>query len=189
MKCSSCGYDNTDDAVNCVKCNDLLSVASEEADSDSPPAPTTPSAPSIQSASIPSVVQPRQPAAPVQPTSYTPPPYPSAPPRTTPPYPYPQPPYVYPPFVPKANQPFTITDAYIVIGFVLAIVGIFAYAFLLLPISIGFSVVGFVKRTNTRTHGLSLAGIVVGVVACLIKVGLVLNELGLIPDWLSAGIF
>jgi len=76
-----------------------------------------------------------------------------------------------------------------VIGFVLAIVGVFVYAFLLLPISIGFSVVGFVKRTNSRTHGLSLAGIVVGVVACLIKVGLVLNELGLIPDWLSAGIF
>jgi len=115
--------------------------------------------------------------------------YPAAQSRLTPPYPYQQPPYVYPPFVQKEKQPFTITDAYIVIGFVLAIVGVFSYAFLLLPISIGFSVVGFVKRTNSRTHGLSLAGIVVGVVACLIKVGLVLNELGLIPDWLSAGIF
>ena len=74
-------------------------------------------------------------------------------------------------------------------GFVLAIVGIFAYSFLLLPVSIGFSVVGFIKRTNARTLGLSIAGIVVGVVACLIKVGMVLNDLGVIPDWLSAGIF
>jgi len=89
----------------------------------------------------------------------------------------------------KEKQPFTITDAYIIIGFVLAIVGVFAYAFILLPASIGFSVVGFVKRTNARTLGLSIAGIVVGVVACLIKIGMVLNELGVIPDWLSAGIF
>jgi len=89
----------------------------------------------------------------------------------------------------KEKQPFTITDAYIIIGFVLAVVGVFSYAFILLPASIGFSVVGFVKRTNARTLGLSIAGIVVGVVACLIKIGMVLNELGVIPDWLSAGIF
>jgi len=89
----------------------------------------------------------------------------------------------------RPKQPFTITDAYIIIGFVLAIVGIFSYAFILLPTSIAFSVVGFVKRTNARTLGLSIAGIVVGVVACLIKIGMVLNELGFIPDWLSAGIF
>jgi len=105
-----------------------------------------------------------------------------------PPYNYQQPYYSYP-YGMKEKQPFTITDAYIIIGFVLAIVGIFAYAFILLPASIGFSVVGFVKRTNSRTLGLSIAGIVVGVVACLIKVGMVLNELGVIPDWLSAGIF
>jgi len=120
---------------------------------------------------------------------YAPPAYPAAVSRTAPPYPYQQPSYMYSNYMQKEKQMFTITDAYIIIGFVLAIVGVFVYAFLLLPISIGFSVVGFVKRTNSRTHGLSLAGIVVGVVACLIKVGLVLNELGLIPKWLSAGIF
>jgi len=152
------------------------------------PAPAAPSgqtAVPAPPASLP--VVPSAPYAP--PPQSSPPAYPAAASRTAPPYPYQQSSYVYPPYAQKEKQPFTITDAYIVIGFVLAVVGVFSYAFLLLPISIGFSVVGFVKRTNSRTHGLSLAGIVVGVVACLIKVGLVLNELGLIPDWLSAGIF
>jgi len=114
--------------------------------------------------------------------------YASSPVRSSQYYNYSQP-YYYQTHPVKEKQPFTITDAYIIIGFVLAIVGVFAYAFILLPASIGFSVVGFVKRTNARTLGLSIAGIVVGVVACLIKVGMVLNELGVIPDWLSAGIF
>ena len=97
----------------------------------------------------------------------------------------------YPPYnaTRREKQTFTITDAYIIIGFVLAIVGVFVYSFVLLPASIGFSVVGFVKRTNTRTLGLSIAGIVVGVVAILIRVAGMLTDLGLIPEWLSAGIF
>jgi len=97
----------------------------------------------------------------------------------------------YPPYnsARREKQVFTITDAYIIIGFVLAIVGIFEYSFVLLPASIAFSVVGFVKRVNTRTLGLSIAGIVVGVVAILIRVAGMLTDLGLIPEWLSAGIF
>ena len=183
MKCSSCGYDNIDGAVNCATCNNLLNAAAVTADAPSSPVTSEPPA------AAPPAAPPKQSGTPSQAAPYAAPPYPSASSRTAPPYPYQPPSYVYPAFVPKEKQLFTITDAYIVIGFVLAIVGVFVYAFLLLPISIGFSVVGFVKRTNSRTHGLSLAGIVVGVVACLIKVGLVLNELGLIPDWLSAGIF
>jgi len=97
----------------------------------------------------------------------------------------------YPPYntVRREKQAFSIVDAYIIIGFVLAIVGVFTYAFILLPTSILFSVVGFVKRTNARTLGLSIAGIVVGVVALLIMVGTWLDGLGIIPDWLRAGIF
>jgi len=117
-----------------------------------------------------------------------PPAYNSAPSRSATQQEYPQTGY-YPPYTPRAKQPFTITDCYIIIGFVLAIIGVFSYAFILLPASIGFSIVGFVKRTNVRTLGLSIAGIVVGVVASLIKLGTILHELGLIPDWLSAGIF
>jgi len=117
-----------------------------------------------------------------------PPAYNATPPRPAAQQGYPQTGY-YPQYPPRAKQPFTITDCYIIIGFVLAIVGVFSYAFILLPASIGFSIVGFVKRTNVRTLGLSIAGIVVGVVASLIKLGTILHELGLIPDWLSAGIF
>jgi len=95
--------------------------------------------------------------------------------------------YSYSPARPK--QSFSITDAYIIIGFTLSVIGIFTYAFILLPAGIGFSVIGFVKRTNARTLGLSVAGIVIGVVACFIRVGMLLNELGIIPDWLSSGIF
>lgn len=89
----------------------------------------------------------------------------------------------------REKQAFSIVDAYIITGFVLAIIGVFTYAFILLPASIGFSIVGFVKRTNTRTLGLSIAGIVVGIVAILIMVGTWLDRLGVIPDWLRAGIF
>ena len=120
----------------------------------------------------------------------------SAPPASAPPQQYTdasasyqQPYYYYQPLPMREKQPFSITDVYIIIGFVLAIVGVFAYSFLLLPVSICFSIIGFVKRNNARTLGLSIAGIVVGIVACLIKIGMVLNELGFIPDWLSAGIF
>ena len=97
----------------------------------------------------------------------------------------------YPPYntVKREKQAFSIVDAYIITGFVLAIIGVFTYAFILLPASIGFSIVGFVKRTNTRTLGLSIAGIVVGIVAILIMVGTWLDRLGVIPDWLRAGIF
>ena len=186
MICTTCGFENADDAVSCTKCNNSFGTSSEAAVSPAPAVPPPPP-PQAASAAPPAPPVSSKPAvAPVQPAPHA---YSAPPPRTTPPYPYQQPSYIYPAYVQKDRQLFTITDAYIVIGFVLAIVGIFVYAFLLLPISIGFSVVGFVKRTNSRTHGLSLAGIVVGVVACLIKVGLVLNELGLIPDWLSAGIF
>jgi len=163
MKCSKCGYDNDAGVNYCAKCNNALGAV--------PIPPVTPA----------SSVQP-----PVSPANS---PAPARPGPSGPSGPYPQPYFYPPPFVSREKQPFTITDAYIIIGFVLAVVGIFVYAFLLLPISIGFSVVGFVKRTNSRTHGLSIAGIVVGVVACLMKVGMVLHELGLIPDWLSAGIF
>jgi len=200
MKCSACDFDNVIGSVYCTKCNNTLNTTAPSMPPVAPdiktvsPQPSAaqpaPAAPPVQPvAPAPSISTPATSSAPYAPPQSSPPAYPAAVSRPAQPYPYQQPSYVYPPYAQKEKQPFTITDAYIVIGFVLAVVGVFSYAFLLLPISIGFSVVGFVKRTNSRTHGLSLAGIVVGVVACLIKVGLVLNELGLIPDWLSAGIF
>ena len=209
MKCTSCGQENIEGAENCTNCEQSFKSAPVAAPPPAPPSvpsayavPTAPgSAPlsASQQQSAP-VATPYNTAPPSQPAAT---PYTQAPSYNAPParpvqqsyqqayqQPYQQvyPPYYYPP-VQRQKRPFTITDAYIIIGFVLAIVGIFYYAYILLPASIGFSVVGFVKRNNARTLGLSLAGIVVGVVACLIKVGMVLSELGVIPDWLSAGIF
>jgi len=162
--------------------------------SEQSPSPAN-SAPSVTTGTTPSAPS----APPIAPGSLTPGPSPSfhgqspsapaAPAPTRPggaPYVY-QPQYY--PYQPREKQPFTITDVYIIIGFVLSILGVFTYAVVLLPAGIAFSIVGFVKRTNVRTLGLSVAGIVVGVVACLIRIGMILHELGLIPDWLRSGIF
>jgi len=202
MNCSICGHENDSDANYCANCNNNVkssSVSSVASSFQSAPASSNVNVQSVSaSQSQPTPVAPTvhssQPVTPAynSTSSYTSgssynssPSYNST--RPTP-YPYQQP-YYYQPVISRPKQPFTITDAYIIIGFVLAIVGIFAYAFILLPTSIGFSIVGFVKRTNARTLGLSIAGIVVGVVACLIKIGGVLYDLGFIPDWLSKGIF
>jgi hypothetical protein len=214
MKCSSCGYENIEEANYCSNCKQPLDSSSADsekvsqsfsssateptASTASPvaaPAPAPSAAPAPNTAPVPSALptQGTTPTPNISSTQYASAPYSQAPSYNTAPvrpapYAYQQP-YYYPSAAQRSKRPFTITDAYIIIGFVLAVVGIFAYAFILLPASIGFSVVGFVKRTNARTLGLSIAGIVVGVVACLIKIGMVLNELGVIPDWLSAGIF
>jgi len=166
MKCSNCGYVNPSDANFCTNCNNTLGVTSSvssasggSSDGSSAPSQAQSAAPAYNTAST-------------RPSPYT----------------YQQP-YYYSSSPVKPKQPFVITDAYIIIGFTLSVIGIFTYAFILLPAGIGFSVVGFVKRTNARTLGLSVAGIVIGVVACFIRVGMLLNELGIIPDWLSSGIF
>ena len=202
MKCSSCGYENIEEANFCSNCNQPIaatpdnpeSVPENSVPSAAEPTASSPVTPAPAPSAAPSPSTPgTAPQVNTSPAQYTSAPYPqassySAAPVRPAPYAYQQP-YYYQPVTQRPKRPFTITDAYIIIGFVLAVVGIFAYAFILLPASIGFSVVGFVKRTNARTLGLSIAGIVVGVVACLIKIGMVLNELGVIPDWLSAGIF
>ena len=177
MKCANCGYDNATGASYCTHCNHSFSGVSSAAPSTASSSPSAAPPPAASAAPYSNTSSTAQTQAPAYQTA-----------RNPSSYNYQQP-YYYPPYANREKQPFTITDAYIIIGFVLAIVGVFAYAFILLPASIGFSVVGFVKRTNARTLGLSIAGIVVGVVACLIKIGMVLNELGVIPDWLSAGIF
>jgi len=170
-------------------------VATAQPGTTAPVAPTapinpiTPAPQSYPTSQTTPTVSASYPAAPAYPYSTAPA---NAPPRTAPvapaaPY-YPQQPYYYKPATPQSTKPFTITDAYIIIGFVLAVIGIFAYSFLLLPASIAFSVIGFIRRTNARTLGLSIAGIVVGVVAVIIRIGMILHDLGFIPDWLSAGI-
>jgi len=198
MKCTNCGSENTVGTKNCVSCNRELEVASAATPIAPPsqeaattkPIGSTPNYPQAASQQTPPSAAPHHPTPPnpsVAPQAPTQPPYH----RMAQNYPYQQPynqPYIYSP-AQKGKQAFSIIDAYIIIGFVLAVIGVFTFSFILLPASIGFSVVGFLKRTNSRTHGLSIAGIVVGVVAILIRVGSVLHDFALIPAWLSAGIF
>jgi len=112
---------------------------------------------------------------------------PQARPYTPPSYPSPYPPYQS--VIQKPKQPFTLSDACIIIGFVLAVIGVFTYSIILLPASIVFSVVGYIKRNNSRTLGLSISAIVVSIVACLIRLATFLDGLGFIPSWLRDGIF
>jgi len=201
MKCSQCGHENNIGDNYCSSCKNDLN-ATQSADTSAPasddsalqspspepsPEPSEAKSPSTPNQSSPSA-PPSHPSAPYQQQSQAAPYTYAATPSRPAQQGYSQPVY-YQTYAPRVKQPFTITDCYIIIGFVLAIIGVFAYAFILLPASIGFSIVGFVKRTNVRTLGLSIAGIVVGVVSSLIKLGTILNELGVIPDWLSTGIF
>jgi len=191
MVCSKCGYANTSETSLCAKCNYPLGEFSSNAAVPSNPA--APSPPGVSSNQAAASTPATHTSAPV---THPPHAYAGAPGRPAgqyAPYGY-QPPYQYPyqyyqPVLHKPKQSFTITDAYIIIGFVLAIIGVFTYSFLLLPASIVFSMVGFLKRTNTRALGLSIASIVVGVVAIIIRIGMLLHAIGFIPDWLSSGIF
>jgi len=197
MKCSNCGLENAPDANYCAGCKNSLGVPPVAKSTPSaqalPASPASPASPAYNTA--PGQAQPDAPpynSSPSQAQTATPaytstPAYNSTPARPAP-YTYQQP-YYYPLSPIKPKQPFSITDAYIIIGFVLSIIGVFTYAFILLPAGIGFSVIGFVRRTNARTLGLSVAGIVVDVVACFIRVGMLLYELGFIPYLLSSGIF
>jgi len=202
MKCPGCGQENVDEANFCSACNHSFKADSNTNTPEAVPhavapvasvTPVTPvsavqQTPPQQPVSAQSTTYPQQTQVQPQQYSQSQPVYAQQPnrPPVAPGYP---PPVYYPQYTQSSKQPFTITDCYIIIGFVLAIIGIFSYAYILLPASIGFSIVGFIKRTNVRTLGLSIAGIVVGVVASLIKLGNVLNTLGIIPNWLSAGIF
>jgi len=183
MKCSNCEHDNAVDAKYCAKCSNSLSIVTEGVNSSSQSSPSTAGAAPGTSPTPNTAPNHTQSTTP---TYTSPPVYNTASARPTP-YTYQQP--YYSPAPVRQKQPFSITDAYIIIGFILSIIGIFTYAFILLPAGIGFSIIGFVRRTNARTLGLSVAGIVIGVVACFIRVGMLLNELGFIPDWLSSGIF
>ncbi|MCL2662302.1 MAG: hypothetical protein FWE83_03125 [Oscillospiraceae bacterium] len=199
MKCSNCGHENASDASYCTNCKNNLSTTAGQTQAAAPAysasSSQAPSATTSANSSTPSQTPSAAPAyssTPSQTPSATPaynstPSYNPAPTRPVP-YTYQQPYYYQHPSA-RPKQVFTITDAYIIIGFVLSVIGVFTYAFILLPAGIGFSIIGFVRRTNARTLGLSVAGIVVGVVACFIRVGMLLNELGIIPDWLSSGIF
>lgn len=89
------------------------------------------------------------------------------------------------PAVPKEKL-WSAFDTVSIIGFVAAFFGIFIYAVILLPIGLVASVIGLKSRL---LKGLSIAGIIVSVLAVVIKILVVLYKYDLIPQWITQGIF
>lgn len=88
------------------------------------------------------------------------------------------------PQVPK--KIFTWNDVSTIIGFVASIIGIFWSAIVLLPLGGVASYLGF--RGN-KTKGLAIAGLVISVIAIIIKICVVLYSIGVIPEWVTNGVF
>ena len=98
------------------------------------------------------------------------------------PYPMPGP---MPPAAKPLKKLFTWSDVSTLIGFISSIVGIVWCAILMLPLGATCSILGF---KGNKSKGLAVAGIVISVIAGLIKVGIILYEAGLLPQWFISGI-
>ena len=101
----------------------------------------------------------------------------------------PAPTVVFPPASPYAPAPpksFSWSDICTIIGFIAAIIGLFWCSVVLLPLGVICCLIGFV---GNHTRGLAVAGLAISLIASLIKVCIVLYQSGLIPDWVTEGIF
>ena len=96
-----------------------------------------------------------------------------------PPY-QPSTPYVAPP-----KKSFKWSDVCIRIGFISSLVGLFWSSIFLLPIGIICSVIGFI---GNKTNGLAIAGMVISIIAFIVKIAVLLNEAGVIPAWGTRGV-
>lgn len=95
--------------------------------------------------------------------------------------------YVQPPFYPTIQKrKFRWPDILSLIGFISALLGIFSYSVILIPAALLCSLLGFL---GDRYKGLAIAGLVISVIVALLKVGMILYQNNLIPDWVSQGIF
>lgn len=87
---------------------------------------------------------------------------------------------------PPTPRPYSWADVLTILGFTAAITGYFWAGVLLLPLGLLASITGF--RGN-RCRGLAVAGVVIGAIGVVIKIMLMLDEAGLLPYWMTDGIF
>ena len=108
-------------------------------------------------------------------------------PRPTPPVP-PVPPGPQPGFQPPRaeRKPFNFYDVMTILGFVSAIVGLWGVGFVLEPVGVIASIFGFFK--GTRYKGLAAAGMVIAVIAFIIRLFIALYDNNLIGRWAVDGI-
>ena len=86
----------------------------------------------------------------------------------------------------KKEKTWSIFDTISIAGFVLSILGIFVYAIILLPVALIASVIGLKSKI---LKGLSISGIIISVIAVVVKILVVLYTYDLIPYWIMQGIF
>lgn len=96
-------------------------------------------------------------------------------------------PLVYtPPYISAERKSVDWTDVFAVISFIAAIIGLFWGTFILLPIALIISLIGFWKST---LKGLCAAGIIISIIGLIVKICVELHRAGLLPEWLTRGIF
>lgn len=96
-----------------------------------------------------------------------------------------QPVPVMPPPMP-ARKPFNFFDVMTILGFVSSIVGMWVVGFILEPIGVIASLLGFFK--GTRYKGLAAAGIVIAIIAFIIRLIMVLYDNNVIGRWAVDGL-
>ncbi len=94
-----------------------------------------------------------------------------------------QPPTVY---VAPPKKKFRWFDICTIIGFIASLVGLFWSSIILLPLGIICSMIGFI---GNKTNALAIAGMVISIIAFIIKIAIVLNETGIVPEWVTRGLF
>ena len=107
------------------------------------------------------------------------------PPQAPPPQMTPPPPGVMPPPLPM-KKPFNFFDVMTILGFVSSIVGMWVVGFILEPLGVIASLLGFFK--GTRYKGLAAAGIVIAVIAFIIRLIMVLYDNNVIGRWAVDGL-
>ena len=102
-------------------------------------------------------------------------------------------PALFPPFDPsRISYPplpaktCTWPDILAIIGFIFSIAGFFWFSAVLYPLGFVLCLCSFLKN---KTKKLAIAGIVIAAVGGLIRIGYLLETSGLLPDWITSGLF
>lgn len=97
---------------------------------------------------------------------------------------YPAPPYAS--TMRPMKKTYTWRDICTIIGFASSIIGFFTFWLVLCPVGLITSILGY---RGDRTKGLAVAGIIISVLAILVKIGYILYDSNLLPHWLTSGVF
>ena len=95
------------------------------------------------------------------------------------------PPMAYPAVV-YPKKEYQWGDICTVAGFILSILGVFVFTPILLPLALILTIVGFCQD---KTRKLAVTGMILSLVGICVKIGIILYEQAMVPDWLVSGIF